>query len=818
MSCTGSSRMSVIYKNRTQRIVGRINAGYTLIELAIVLTVVGLLLAGAGTAYALYIKNKAITETATNTNLMIDAISNYFIQNGRYPCPARLDAKRTDADYGLPANLDANCADDTSIPVGTCSGGICIEESARTIDTWDILSCATEPGVCNFTGTRKVRYGLSNAAPPVTREGTFTSSVVCDHTVTPAFLPDPNVGSTKYCYTTSSSFTPRVRRGAVPFRLLNKQEPMAYDGYHNKIEYVVTENLTKVTTYNKNNGGISIVDTQPTPRSVIKDADSIHYIVVSHGEDGVGGYSNQGMQALPCTTGKDAQNCNTSLTNPKAIYATGQIADAIGADHFDDIVKYSSSVETPLWIVADTAGTDIKDAGLAPQIGIGSQSGYAASDPPSLDIVTNLRASARIYTPSVCKWGSTTNCFPPERVGGVDPEMDCKNPLKSNYDVTKPYMQGIFNGKAVCTNTSEVKCLIAGQVLKGITVTGNIICTAPPLSCPAQNVTVCNPNDDALIASSAGTVITTAVHGDSRQDTYTCSTSGAWSLTSSTGVCNCTAGTTTATPACTGYMNPPGSCWNGNVVVATTTTCGPFAQTSTTDTSACTCSGCTTTASNGCSAPLLIPTPSYAAGYTGSINYTNNWTCSSTTAGSFSGWTYASDNCVCNPSAPLTETNVSCTITGCDSSGAAVLNGQQPCSAGFAGSGKYVNRYKNYNCPGAYYDTAWTNTANTCACTAVVRGQQIGCPTGYSGIINQSSTFDCATNAWGPWTNNLTGTPPSTCTPIQWKPQGSISGSGTSAIGFEAFSGCSPVNSTASCWTPSGTGNPYNYYAVCKCQ
>lgn len=818
MSRTRGDNMSVIYKKQNLLKARKRSGGYSLLELAIVLTVAGLLLSGVGAAYAIYIKDKAITSTASNTNLAMNAISNYFIQNGKYPCPARLDAKRTDPDYGLPANGDENCADDTSIAPGTCAGGICIESSPRTIDVWDTSPCAVEGGTCVISAPTKVRYGLtSGVGPPAAREGTFSSNVACFHGSTAAFAPDPYVGTPKKCFKTLSSFTPRVRRGAVPFRLLNKQESMAYDGYNNKIEYAVTENMTKVTTYNKDQGGISVVDTQATPRSVVKDPATIHFIVLSHGEDGLGGYTNDGLQPLACGTGRDGENCNTSAANPTAVYAMGQISDGAGAQHFDDIVKYSSSVETPLWVVADAAGTDIKDAGLAPQLAIGHASSYTAADTLALDVYTHIRANDKIYTPSVCSPGSVTNCFPPSRVGGSDPNMDCKDPLNSMYDATKPYMIGISAGRAVCTDVPKVTCP-TGQVMRGVTVSGTLICTAPPLSCPAQNVTVCTANDDSLPAATTGTVITTAVHGDSRTLTYTCLATGVWSLTGSAGICGCTAGVAVTTPPCTGYMSPVGSCWDGNVTVTATTTCGPYNVTNTIDTSACTCSDCAVAGSNGCTAPLLVATPSYPAGYSGSINYTRNWVCSTPSTGTFSGWTYVSDNCTCNPLLPLTETNVSCTITGCDATGVATLNGQYPCSAGFAGSGKFVNRYKNYTCPAATYDAAWTNTVNTCACTAVVKGQSIACPTGYSGVINQSATFDCVANSWGPWTNNLPGTPPSTCIPIEWKPQGSISGSGTSAIGFEAFTACSPVNSTASCWTPSGSGNPYNYYSVCKCQ
>lgn len=731
-------------------------AGYTLLELSMVLIVVGIVMASFSSAYGLYLKNKAVTDTAGNVNVVMNAISNYFIQNGKYPCPARLNAKETDADYGMPTDCTNTSVAPSTVAVGNCSGGICVEERTS----------------------------------PITGAG----------------APTPN--------------KPRVLRGAVPFRILNKPEFIAEDGYHTRLEYAVTEILTDAATYNKDHGAISVVDDQTPARSLVNNPDSIHFIVLSHGADKAGAYSNDGVPTLPCGTGMDAENCNTTPSNKKAVYRMALAASIAGANHFDDFVKYSSAIETPLWVVADAAGTNIRDAGLALQVAIGHAGSFPSSDPLSLDIATHVRADTDLHTGGLCN-AAGGDCFSPSLIGGADPAMDCSNPAT-------PFVTGITAGHVVCGSSVNIQCG-AGQVMTGITVTGNIICSAPPTSCPATNVSVCAPNDDALPASTSGTAITTNMHGDSRYHQYTCTAAGTWSLTSSWGDCTCTAGSVVTHPSCNGYMNPSGSCWTGSVDVTTTTTCSPNTVTTTVDTSDCECSNCAVPDAGICSAPIPAPLTNAAAvpatlpapvGYIGSVIYNKNWQCSSTTAGSFVNRTYISNSCACNASIlPLTENGQSCAITGCDSTGAnPSLAGQLPCAAGFVGGGKHVDRHKNYNCATASYDAVWTNTANTCSCSAVTQPQSVVCPTGYSGTIAQSRIFNCGSNSWGPWVNTLAGSPPSSCIPIQWVPQGSISGSGSATIGQEVYTACSPVNSTSACWAPSGSGNPYNYYTLCRCQ
>jgi prepilin-type N-terminal cleavage/methylation domain-containing protein len=735
--------------------------GYSLLEMSVVLTVVGVVMASFFSAYGLYVKNTAITETASNLDLAMDGLSNYFIQNGRYPCPARLDAKRTDDDYGLPTDCNNPVIAPSTTAVGTCLNGICVEQSRRIIT---------------------------------------------------ALIPTQ----------------PRILRGALPFRILNKPEYTAEDGYHRRLEYVVTEVLTNAGTYNRNYGGISVVDdTTPIARSLVKDPDTVQFIVLSHGADRAGAYSSEGVLTQPCGTGKDAENCNTSSTNKEAVYRMAQASSTTDGAHFDDLVKFFSTVETPLWVMADAAQTDIRDAGVAAQISIGGSSPFVVpydpiahtGDPLSLNIQTYVRAEGNIHAGEICD-SNGNDCFSPLLLAGAEPAMKCPNDPIGDPLGLKKYVTGIADGSVICTESPGIGCSNPNEVMKGIAADGTVKCELPVILCPTQKIEVCAPDDETLPASPPKTVIKTKMYGDSKYLEFTCSDKGVWQETHGWGQCTCTPSVSTKSTACSGNMSPSGSCWTGNIIETTTVTCGPYDKNTDEDDSACKCTDCTTPDWDDCDADIYSPLTNkgavdpklpYSMGYKGKVNYTLSWKCSSPTAGKRT-WTYTGNTCVCDGSVDPLEETVDCSVTGCDSTGKnPSLGGQYACSGGFSGE---VDRYKNFNCATAKFAANWTNTKNTCSCTDKVEKDSVSCPGGYSGTIAQTRKFTCATNSWSAWKNDLAGSPPSTCSKVRWTPQGSVAGGGK--VGQQAYSACSPINAKSTCYAPSGKG--YVYYNSCSCQ
>lgn len=219
-------------------------AGYTLIELSIVLLVIGLFFAGLSKAYQLYVMEQR-TEKTEFKRLIIDfALNDFKKRYGRYPCPASYTLNRTNLQYGY----ESDCAD-VSVAPGNCVNGVCIEQSVRQVPLED--------------------------------------------------------GSLVY---------PRVRRGAIPFRVLNLTESDAYDEYGGRFSYAVTELLTNWQTFDVRNGGIGIIDGQaPSEESMVNPAGSGLYFVFSHGPDLMGAYNESGALISACAGPMfDIENCNTA--------------------------------------------------------------------------------------------------------------------------------------------------------------------------------------------------------------------------------------------------------------------------------------------------------------------------------------------------------------------------------------------------------------------------------------------------------------------------------------------------------------------------
>ncbi len=287
-------------------------SGYTLIEGAIVILLVGIFIGTFFAVYTLHIENKKMIQTETSLSQLTAAIGNFRAQYGRYPCPASLTAPINNPQYGREAAT--GCADEAEVAIGACdmadpAVGYCVERSARQIDT-----------------------------DGVGGPDTF----------------------------------PRVRRGAIPFKNLNIPEEYTYDGHGNRIVYAVTERLAVTATFQLDHGGIDIVDDATPPGSVLFAPDVAHFLVLSPGENGAGAYSNSGVQVQPCpnpATSAEGDNCDTQ--NNRARYVLTGLRTTNGNTRYDDRMDYFSQAEFSLWqrTAADRNNIEQRPGGI---VGIGA--------------------------------------------------------------------------------------------------------------------------------------------------------------------------------------------------------------------------------------------------------------------------------------------------------------------------------------------------------------------------------------------------------------------------------------------------------------
>lgn len=578
----------------------------------------------------------------------------------------------------------------------------------------------------------------------------------------------------------TGAFKPRVRIGFAPFRELGLDEDEVYDGFGRRLFYVVTERQAVAATFSAQEGGIEI--TNEAGNSILAPPGSAHFITFSAGKNQGGSYGKNG-DLIPCPlVGPEAQNCTP---NDKAIYTVGQISEASGANSFDDIFKYSTSEDIPLWQASDVDPLDIhqKPGG---RVGLAAGATTALTDSAEIagvvriqDDATTAQQEGVLRSNSVCDI-SGQRCFATNKISGL---------LAQNEGMSCPqgqFMKGIQDGNPICQTEVILRCPSNG-VMTGIDAQGNIVCiTDPPANCTSQSVAICTGSSASttrvLPARNHGTTFTISA-GASYQQTFQC-TDGSWISQGSTGVCACTEVTETQNASC-------GVGYTGTHEISRTYQCPQGQWTPWTPTgtvvlgvgSTCVCEEFTEYQNLPC-----------ANGFTGAgISRLRERTCNPTAWGP---WEEISNDCTCTNS---TETR------------------SLQCPTGFVGAGITESRSVTCGSPPTY--GSWTEQSRDCTCQQIQDYEEtFPCPSGYEGEIVKTRDFLCPDAQWTSWTevsNTCQPIPPVVCS---W----TSVGSGTESpfrIGQARGSQCSGNSTCGSygpCWESFGPNN-YRVYESCFC-
>jgi prepilin-type N-terminal cleavage/methylation domain-containing protein len=117
-----------MFRSKRDRKPAKAIKGFTLMELAVVLMLSGIIATMVGPIFTFYTESKDAQATEQRVSTISKKLENFVSVNSRYPCPASLSLTRNENNYGH----ETNCEDTTLLP-GQCANGICIEESQRTL-------------------------------------------------------------------------------------------------------------------------------------------------------------------------------------------------------------------------------------------------------------------------------------------------------------------------------------------------------------------------------------------------------------------------------------------------------------------------------------------------------------------------------------------------------------------------------------------------------------------------------------------------------------------------------------------------------------
>ena len=261
-------------------------SGFSLIELAIVMTIAGLMVATALSTFDSYTKRKAFNSTKEKLNNIQLSFGRFVAEYGRLPCPADPTLPASHPDAGK-----ENCR----------PGGL----------AYPTLSPPSCMGHCRIQGARQ-HFGTLNPLEYPTNGVAVMPGVEKD----------------------------RLLRGVVPYKTLGLALREGYDGWGTMMTYVVTELLSSsyivsnaesppygMINYEKKYGAISlnvwsdsIEDDENVPfttsinpdGSVNAELNGWPFVLISHGPDTKGGWTVGGTQAVPCAgEGRDVTNCES---------------------------------------------------------------------------------------------------------------------------------------------------------------------------------------------------------------------------------------------------------------------------------------------------------------------------------------------------------------------------------------------------------------------------------------------------------------------------------------------------------------------------
>ena len=559
----------MLIKNRNVLSQNMSEKGYTLIQMALALMVIGVLLAGFLGIYTQYQTEEKATKTVDRVNNALQAIQKYRNVYGSLPCPAPMNVNRTNATYGIASNYNRYLPAGT-LPVvaGDCAEGICIEQNTR----------ADLPG----SPVLRVRVG---AIP-------FRDMQLDESNTYDAY-------GSRLWYTVTEDMcnltTFNETRGAI--NIVNDQGETQTTPANSAAFLIISPGINKI-------GGYGLEGILSVPCAGSLDSENCRDVSVATSAMTAATYRTQFVQDATLATSYDDVVEFFSSAQTQLWRRTAPGSENI-LDLANNVIGIGEATPTTTLDIGQSAISTLPVPG-APVAG----TAYLGDIAPTNQVVANrqhgaLRVSpttSRLQADVYCSEGGV-NCFRPENIAGPA-GLNCP---AGSYPTAITSNAITRNAEFTCAPIS-LNCPV-GETFTGFTNVAGVLtpaCSSATsfAACPAATRTLCAANDVILPAKAhditSGTQwVYSGIKGSCRAHYYRCN-NGNWE--EAPAAWNWPRGSCVDTPVVTSGVSCGGanSCWTGTFTT-TSTVCSGNSDTRASD---CLCATCTRDITTNCSAPL----------------------------------------------------------------------------------------------------------------------------------------------------------------------------------------------------------------------
>lgn len=377
--------------------------GFTLIEFAMVMVLSGLVMAALLHIYKIYLTDRNVRLVNDRLLVLSSSLSTFQNASQRYPCPADPTLPVTSLEAGVEGIAGANPDRCLNLLLalpnpGDCTGpggtGICRVDGQRTVYGLTVGSTDPDPVFIGAIPYRSLKSGMERGICFSMVDG---SSVACD--------PGDDTQ-----YTQNDASMEAAAR-------MDTLDPWGF-----QMTYAVSAAQTLDGLFDTNFGVLDVKTENGD--DLVSPEGTAHFVIVSHGENHLGAYNQEGVIPWPCTPGAldESENCDQDFSFTAGLRRMGE-----GPRYFDDTILYRAYSLSELWKFNDAAteGVAIYNAIAGGKVGIGT-----AAPEASLD-VAGAALGENYHVPRICS--EAGNCFEPTKLGVDGEGMTCPEASGPNY-------------------------------------------------------------------------------------------------------------------------------------------------------------------------------------------------------------------------------------------------------------------------------------------------------------------------------------------------------------------------------------------------